>query len=110
MDREGNCGCGGHGHHHEEQTSERQEGQGENCGCGGHEHHGHHEQGMNREGCHGGCNCGCHQPHRGMRFNRHFVSREEVITRLEEYLKQLQAEAKGVEERIAEMKKEKESQ
>jgi hypothetical protein len=45
-----------------------------------------------------------------MRFNRHFISREEIITRLEEYLKQLQAEAKGVEERIAEMKETGESQ
>jgi hypothetical protein len=45
-----------------------------------------------------------------MRFHRHFISREEIITRLEEYLKQLQAEAKGVEERIAEMKKRGESQ
>ena len=45
-----------------------------------------------------------------MRFHRHFISCEDIITRLEEYLKQLQAEAKGVEERIAEMKKKGESQ
>jgi len=45
-----------------------------------------------------------------MRFHRHFISGEEMITRLEEYLKQLHAEAKGVEEQIAEMKKEGESQ
>lgn len=38
--------------------------------------------------------------------SRRFPTREEVIGRLEEYLKQLQAEAKGVEERIAELKKE----
>jgi|WetSurMetagenome_2_1015567.scaffolds.fasta_scaffold1105791_2 hypothetical protein len=111
MYREEGCGCGGHGHHHGEQASEeRQEGRNEDCGCGGHEHHGQHEQGMNREGGHGACNCGCHQHHGVMGFHRRFVSREEVITRLEEYLKQLQAEAKGVEERIAEMKKGKESQ
>ena len=36
---------------------------------------------------------------------RRFVSRDEIISRLEEYLKELQAEAKAVEERIAEIKK-----
>jgi hypothetical protein len=41
-----------------------------------------------------------------MRFHRQFVSQEEIIAGLEEYLKQLQAEAKGVEERLAELKKE----
>ncbi|MFH0768291.1 MAG: hypothetical protein V1932_01830 [Chloroflexota bacterium] len=66
----------------------------EDCGCGGHEPHGHH-----------GCSCGCHQHHGGMGFHRRFVSREEIAARLEEYLKQLQAEAKGVEERISELKK-----
>jgi hypothetical protein len=45
-----------------------------------------------------------------MGFQRRFVSREEIIPELEEYLKQLQAEAKGVEERIVELKKEGESQ
>jgi hypothetical protein len=34
------------------------------------------------------------------------MSKEEVIAGLEEYLKQLQAEAKGVEERIAELRRE----
>ncbi|MBA7635341.1 hypothetical protein ES703_42942 [subsurface metagenome] len=38
--------------------------------------------------------------------HRRFISKEEVITQLEEYLKQLKAEAAGVEERIAELKKE----
>lgn len=45
-----------------------------------------------------------------MGFHRRFVSREEVINNLEEYLKQLQAEAKGVEEHIAALKKEDEPQ
>jgi len=93
MHREENCGCGEHGTHHGEQNEERHEGHGGDCGCG---EHGHHD----------GCGCGCHQHHGGMKFHRHFISREDIITRLEEYLKQLQAEAKGVEERIAEMKKE----
>jgi len=39
-----------------------------------------------------------------MRFHRRFSTREERIARLEEYLKNLQAEAKAVEERLAEMK------
>jgi hypothetical protein len=37
---------------------------------------------------------------------RRFPTREEIIEGLEEYLKQLKAEAKGVEERLAELKKE----
>jgi hypothetical protein len=83
------CGCheGRHGWRHE------------GCGCGGHtseygEHHGHH-----------GGECGCHG-HRGegIRFARRFVSRAERLEELEAYLKDLQAEAKGAEERIAEMR------
>lgn len=98
MNREEECGCGQHGEHHGEHYEERHEGHNEDCGCGG---HGHHAE---------GCGCGCHQHHGGMRFQRHFISQEEIISRLEEYLKQLQSEAKGVEERIAEMKKNGESQ
>jgi hypothetical protein len=39
-----------------------------------------------------------------MRFGRRFPTRDERIARLEEYLKDLQAEAKAVEEHIAELK------
>ena len=39
-------------------------------------------------------------------MQRRFISKEEVIAKLEEYLNQIQAEAKGVEERLAELKKE----
>ena len=39
-----------------------------------------------------------------MHFHRRFSTREERIAQLEEYLKALQAEAKAVEERLAEMK------
>ena len=92
MYREEDCGCGQHGKHHGEQYEERHEGHSGDCGCGGHEHH-------------GGCRCGCHQHHGGMRLHRRFISREEIAARLEEYLKQLHAEAKGVEERLAELKK-----
>ena len=49
---------------------------------------------------HWGCRCGPgHAPQR-------FPAREEIVEELEEYLKQLRAEARGVEERIAELKKE----
>jgi len=68
-------------------------------GCGCHSYHGHHSPGG--EGYHheGGC-CGSGHGH------RRFFTKEEVITHLEEYLKQLQAEAKGVEEHISELRKE----
>ncbi len=39
-------------------------------------------------------------------MNRLFTSKEELIVKLEEYLKQLQAEVKGVKEHIAELNKE----
>ena len=91
MHNEENCGCEHHGEHHQE----RHEG---DCGCG---EHGHHGMGQ----WHDHCGCGCHQHHGDMRFNRHFISREEILNNLEDYLKQLQSEAKGVEERIAEIKK-----
>ena len=96
------CGCGQHGRHHGEQHEDRQEGQGGACGCGGHGHHGAHAGGAP----HAGCTCGCHEHDGGMGFHRRFISREEIVNRLGEYLKQLQAEAKGVEERIAELNKE----
>jgi NADH:ubiquinone oxidoreductase subunit C len=62
--------------------------------CGHGEPYGHHNH---------GCCCqpgGLH----GHPVQRHFPSREERIARLEEYLKEVQAEAKAVEERLAEMK------
>lgn len=100
-----NSGCEHHGKHHGEQNEESHEGHSGACGCGGHGHHGSDREGQP----HAGCNCQCHQHHDGMNFQRHFISREEIAARLEEYLKKLQAEAKGVEERIAELKKESKS-
>jgi hypothetical protein len=38
-------------------------------------------------------------------YGRQFPTREEIIAELEEYLKELEAEVKGVEEHIAELKK-----
>jgi hypothetical protein len=47
--------------------------------------------------------------HQGSHFgsfgHRRFISKDEVIAHLEEYLKQLKSEAAGVEEHIAELKK-----
>ncbi|MDQ0285418.1 hypothetical protein J2Z49_000519 [Desulfofundulus luciae] len=61
--------------------------------CCGHQVYGHgHAPG--HRGCH------CH----GGQFHRHFYSREERLDRLENYLKQLQAEVKAVEEKIKELK------
>ncbi|MCK4791177.1 MAG: hypothetical protein KAV87_46020 [Desulfobacteraceae bacterium] len=63
--------------------------------CGHGELYGHHS--------HGSCCCqpgGLH----GRPFHQHFPSREDRIARLEEHLKEIQAEAKAVEEHLAEMK------
>ena len=83
----GECCYGGHGGHH------RYGGEGCHGGHGGHHGHG--------GCCHGGEGRGFGP---GSPFRRHFPTREEQIAWLEEYLKELQAEAKGVEERIAELK------
>ena len=66
--------------------------------CQHHGHHGHHAPEM--AGHHGReCCCAMGYP------ARYFPTREEVIAQLEEYLNNLQAEAKGVQERIDELKK-----
>ncbi len=76
------------------------------CSCGHEAHHSQrgeweHHGGYGR-GHHSGCGCG-HFGH----GHRRFFTKEEIIARLEEYLKELQAEAKGVEERLAELRREK---
>ena len=96
------CGCGQHGQsggsgmghggewgHHVYMEQGREHYRGSSCGCGYH-HGGMHDQ----RGCLG---------HGFMQ--RRFIGKEEAIAKLEEYLKQLQAEVKGVEEHLAEMKK-----
>lgn len=81
----------GHSCHHGMREQRHHGGGSCNCGCGHNEHHfGQH---------HHGSDLG---PGPGF---RRFISREEVITNLEEYLKQLKAELAGVEERISELKK-----
>jgi len=67
----------------------------EYCGCGHPGHHGMREHWQHQHGC-----C-CHSGH-GM---RRFPTREDMIAEMEEYLKQLQAETKGVEEHLADLKK-----
>ena len=70
------------------------------CGCQQHSPHAplhgwHH---------YGGCCCGIgYAP-------RRFPTKEEIIKEMEEYLKQLRAEAKGVEEGITELRKEAEGE
>lgn len=81
------CGCGGHSQH--------------GCGCGGHQRHG---WGGASECCCGGHSqpdCGCGHP---FRFHRWFSTSEEEAAALEQYLKDLEAEAKGVQERLAQMR------
>ena len=67
----------------------------EECGCGHLSRYGMREQWHHQPGCY------CH-PGYGM---RRFPTREEMITEMEEYLNQLRAEVKGVEEHLAELKK-----
>lgn len=68
-------------------------------GCGCHSYLYHHNPGEG--GYHHGGGC-CSSGH----GYRRFFTKEEVITHLEEYRKQLQAEAKGIEEHINELRKE----
>ena len=101
MHREENCGCHEHGRHHRAHFEGRWGDYGPDCGCVAHGHHGMYG-GWHHLGL---CGCGCHQPHGGTGFHRRFISREEMIGNMEDYLKQLQAESKAVEERLAELKK-----
>jgi hypothetical protein len=65
------------------------------CGCEQHFHHAPPRGWHHRWGC-------CCRPGYAP---RRFPTKEEIIEDLEEYLKQLRAEAKGVEERITDLKK-----
>jgi hypothetical protein len=81
-----------------------------------HEHHGDsrerfEERGRGGGGEHGGhdrgtrCDCGC-QDESPFGLKRHFVSKAEMIEALEDYLDELEKEAQGVREAIAELKAE----
>ena len=52
-------------------------------------------------GCHGGCGCESDHSH----FVRQYYTKAEKIAMLEEYLSELKAEAAGVEEELAELRK-----
>ena len=67
----------------------------EGCGFGHPGHHGMREHWQQQQAC-------CCHPGYGM---RRFPTREEMIAQMEDYLKQLRAEAKGVEEHIVELRK-----
>ena len=70
-------------------------------------HHGFWDWGRVHQGgyCHYGGSMH-HGSHFGSFGHRRFISKEELIAHLEEYMKQLKAEATGVEEHSAELKKE----
>lgn len=69
--------------------------------CGHGMHHHHYEYCC----CYGYCCCGEPRPREwALGFHRRFSTREERIARLEEYLKELQAELQAVQEYLAELK------
>ncbi len=90
----GCCCCREHEHGHERGDCEHQD-----CCCARHEHKHHHdhESHEHREHHHG-------HSHHSHSFHRRFATRAERLAEMEEYLRQLQAEIKAVEEKIAELK------
>jgi hypothetical protein len=99
-----------HGHHHGGQCDEGGHG---DCDCGCHGGHGHdcdcgsrrgHDCCCERGPHHERRHCGCCEGEPGRHFHRRFHTREERLVWLEEYLKELQAEVKAVEEQMAELK------
>jgi hypothetical protein len=112
------CDCGGYSRHGCDCGSEHPSecrcgghhgwGGASHCCCGeGHAQHGCDCGGHSRQGCDCGCHsqgrCGCGDGRR-YRFHRRFRSRDDEVGELEEYLKDLEAEAKGVRERLAEVR------
>ena len=92
-------GHGFHGHHHEhrEAGGHAERDSGSEC-CGAREHAHHH-----REEARDACDCG---DRGGFGFKRQFVSNAEVIEAMKEYLSELEMEAQGVREAIAEAEEE----
>lgn len=66
----------------------------ESCGC---------SDGCSCHSSCGCCDCGCNSGH--SHFVRQYYTKAEKITMLEEYLSELKAEAAGVEEELAELRK-----
>ena len=71
------------------------------CGHGEYWRHSGHGENWRHHG-HG---AGCCQPGGFHGHHRHFPSREERIGQLEEYLKDLKAETKGLEEHLEKLRK-----
>ena len=90
-----NCCCG-EGHRQHSYGC----GHGSECHCGR-----HHGWGNTSQCCCGGGHSerGCCREH-PVRFHRQFRSKEDEMADLEQYLKDLEAEANGVRERLAELK------
>jgi hypothetical protein len=57
------------------------------------------------EGCHCGCGEGSRRHGHHDRFTRRFQTRDEQIAELEGYLTDLKAEARAVEERLADLRR-----
>ena len=70
------------------------------CECQ-HGHHQHEPHGRHHDGDHGRCCCRS----KGHGFRRRYLTQEERIRLLEDYLRNLEAEAQGVREHIAEQRK-----
>ena len=75
-----------------------------NMCCGTGKHHGGRHWGHHFGGRHHAGSCGCGE---AFRFGRCLATKEEKVAWLEQYLQELQEEAKAIEERIAEFRKEK---
>ena len=79
-----------------ERKHEHQHGQ--DCGC--EKNHSQDCQCGGERGCDCGCGCKC-----GGHFQRQYQTREEQISELENYLKDLKLEVQAVEERLQELRK-----
>jgi len=94
----------GHSHHlHSHARAHAFSRGGSSCCCG--EPTPHHGDGCSDSGTTGHHESGCCDVGSRVGFHRRFTGRDEVFARLEAYLAELRAEAKAVEEHIAEFKK-----
>jgi hypothetical protein len=55
--------------------------------------------------CHEGCDCGCECCGNDHHFERRFLTKEEQIADLEDYLADLKLEVQAVEEHLADLRK-----
>ena len=86
---------GEHGHQHEEHHHHGEHNR------EGHAHHDkHHHHGMDNQSCCVDQQSCCSGPH----IHRHFVSKEERVTKLEAYKQELSQELAGVEQEIRKLR------